>query len=127
MSTTDTKNVSFNAGNGLEIKTWNPWPTNYTPTTGWRSYNCSVDILLPNSGGLFNVFLRASSKCGDFTDWGNIGSTQTYGAWNPNNPGVQYNANGTWKTHKIKRHNGSSWVDVPGRRHNGSSWVEVRG
>lgn len=127
-STTETKTFTFNGSNKLEIKTWNPWPTNYTLKTGNLTWTGSVDIELPNDGGLFNVYVTTPySKTYEYSDWGNIGSDQRYPAWDPNNPGVQYWNGSKWVTNKIKRWNGSSWQNIPGKRYSGSSWDEVRG
>lgn len=124
-STTDTQVFYINGGGGLELKQLPLWPINYTETTGVKTWTGTRDILLPNKGGLFNVYVT-TSKCEQYNDWGNIGSNK-YPSWDPNVPGVQYYTNSGWKTHRIKRWNGSSWVNIPGRRWNRSSWEEVRG
>lgn len=88
----------------------------------------SKEILLPNSGGRFNGYVLDTSPARtNNLDLGNIYSTQSYPAWDPNNPGAQYWDGSAWTTHNIKRWDGSAWQDIPGRRWDGSSWQEVQG
>lgn len=96
-----------------------------------KTFTRSVDIDLPltNNKCYLNLYITTSgsdSLATQYTDWGNL-TSGTFAYWEPNVPGVQYYTNSGWKTHRIKRWNGSSWVNIPGRRWNGSSWEEVRG
>ena len=91
-----------------------------------RSVN--IDLPLTNNKCYLNLYITTAgsdSMASQYTDWGNL-TSGTFAYWEPNVPGVQYYTNSGWKTHRIKRWNGSSWVNIPGKRWSGS-WGDVKG
>ena len=86
--------------------------------------NCNIEMELPNDACSVAAWMKSTT--GEYRDWGQLWVTPTFGLYVPNTPGVQYYTGSKWETHRIKRWNGSAWVNIPGKRY-GSGWDEVQG